>query len=162
MKRTGWGRRMRPESSLRASKSTSLWAWIALGGAGMVVLAGAAIFVWRLLNPPVIPYVETEGPRMVIQVDVVNASNVRRAGKRVMEFLRERGFDVVELSTATELADSSMVIDRLGDRTSALKVATVLGIADSMVVSNLDSMLFVRASVIVGKDLRSLEPIAEP
>ncbi|MGA0833570.1 MAG: LytR C-terminal domain-containing protein [Candidatus Kapaibacteriota bacterium] len=140
----------------------SLWAWIALGGAGMVVLAGAAIFVWRLLNPPVIPYVETEGPRMVIQVDVVNASNVSRAGKRVMEFLRERGFDVVELSTATELADSSMVIDRLGDRTSALKVATVLGIADSMVVSNLDSMLFVRASVIVGKDLRSLEPFTEP
>lgn len=153
---------MRSDRSGQQSTGSSVWAWLALAGAGVVVLAGAAIFVWRMLNPPVIPYVETEGPRMVIQVDVVNASNVRGAGRKTLEYLRERGFDVVELSTAPQAVDSSMVIDRLGDRTSALKVASVLGIADSMVISGLDSMLFVRASVVLGKDLRTLEPFKEP
>lgn len=153
---------MRSDRSGQQSTGSSVWAWLALAGAGVVVLAGAAIFVWRMLNPPVIPYVETEGPRMVIQVDVVNASNVRGAGRKTLEYLRERGFDVVELSTAPQAVDSSMVIDRLGDRTSALKVASVLGIADSMVISDLDSMLFVRASVVLGKDLRTLEPFIEP
>lgn len=142
--------------------SKAWWAWGGLSVATVIVLGGAGVFVWRLLHPPVVPYVETEGPRMVIQVNIVNASSVKGAGRTVLEFLRERGFDVVELSTSPNVVDTSVVVDRLGDRTSALKVASVLGIADSMVVSNLDSMMFVRASVILGKDLRTLEPFIDP
>jgi hypothetical protein len=46
----------------------------------------------------------------------------------------------------------------VGDRQSALKIAHILGIPDSLVVSQIDSMLFVRASVILGNDLTNLQP----
>jgi hypothetical protein len=146
---------------VRSEERRSVWPWLALGAAAVVVLIFLGSFVWRMLNPPVLPYVESEGPRAVIQVNVANASDVNGAGKRTLEFLRERGFDVVELSTASKLLDSSVVIDRVGDRASALKVALVLGIADSLVISDMDSMLFVRSSVIIGKDLQTLTPFAK-
>ena len=139
----------------------AVWPWIALAVATAIVLVFLGSFVWRLFNPPVLPFVESEGEQVVIQVEVVNASGVDRAGRRTMEFLRERGFDVVELSTASASHDTSLIIDRVGDRTSALKVAKVLGIADSVVYSDLDSMLFVRASVVIGKDLQRLHPFRD-
>lgn len=142
-------------------RKRSLWPWVALSGAALVVLVFLGSFVFRLLNPPIVPYVESEGPMAVIQVEVSNASGMNRAGRVVMEFLRERGFDVVEISTAGIIADSSMVIDRVGDRTSALKVARSLGIADTLVVSEIDSMLFVRSSVVLGKDLGRLLPFLD-
>ena len=139
----------------------AVWPWIALAVATAVVLIFLGSFLWRLFNPPVRPWVESEGEHVVIQVDVVNASGVDRAGRQTMEFLRERGFDVVELSTAPSPLDTSVIVDRVGDRTSALKVAKVLGIADSVVFSDLDSMLFVRASVVIGKDLQRLHPFGD-
>ena len=146
---------------MKSKERRSIWPWIALGAAALVVLVFLGSFVWRMVNPPVLPYVESEGPHAVIQVNVVNASGLNGAGRRTLEFLRKRGFDVVELSTAGVLLDSSVVIDRVGDRASALKVALVLGVADSLVISNIDSMLFVRSSVIIGKDLPSLTPFSE-
>lgn len=138
-----------------------VWWLVALGLAALVVLVLLGSLVWRLLNPPVSPYVEAEGSTHVIQVDVVNAAGYNGAGRRVLTFLRDRGFDVVEISTAASHRNRSSVIDRVGDRQSALKVAHVLGIADSMVVSDIDSMLFVRASVVIGKDLMVLKPFAD-
>jgi len=135
-----------------------VWPWVAIGAAAIVVLSLLGSLIWRLLNPPVVPYVETNGSTEVIQINVVNAANMDGAGRRTLEYLRERGFDVVELSTAPNDADTSIVIDRMGDRASALKVARVLGIADSLVVTDIDSMLFVRASVVLGKDLHALQP----
>ena len=146
---------------MSAERRRPIWPWIALGAAGLVVLVFLGSFVWRMLNPPILPYVESEGPMAVIQVDVRNASGKNRAGRSAMAFLRERGFDVVEISTSPEQVDSSMVIDRVGDRTSALKVARSLGIADTLVVSEIDSMLFVRASVILGNDLQKLTPFLQ-
>ncbi len=140
------------------TRKRSIWPLLALGAASAVVLLFLGSFIWRLLNPPVSPYVESDADRSVIQIDVVNASGKNGAGRKTLMFLRERGFDVVELSTAAQLQSQSVVIDRVGDRQTALKVATVLGIQDSLVVSDIDSMLFVHASVVLGKDLVALEP----
>ncbi|GMV52400.1 MAG: hypothetical protein AMXMBFR68_01920 [Ignavibacteria bacterium] len=129
-----------------------------LGVFGLVVLIFLFAFVWRLLNPPVSPYVESGEQHSVIQMDIVNASNVNGGARTTMRFLRDRGFDVVDLSTQTPPVVSSMIIDRLGDRQSALKVAHVLGIADSLVVSSIDTMLFVNVTVLLGKDLYNLTP----
>lgn len=143
------------------ARRRSVWPWviIAILGSGVVVLLGS--FVWRLLNPPVTPFVEQDGPPLVIQIDVVNASNIPGAGRRTMTFLRERGFDVVEISTADSVVHNSHVLDRLGDRVSAMKIAHILGIADSLVVPEIDSMLFVRASVVLGTDCRALTPFSQ-
>lgn len=111
-----------------------------------------------MLNPPITPFVESAASETVIQLDVVNASGRNGAGRETMMYLRERGFDVVEMSTAAALQKKTIVIDRMGDRQSALKVARVLGVSDSLVISQIDSMLFVRASIVLGKDLETLQP----
>ena len=143
---------------MSARRPRKVWPWIAIGVATLVVLILLGSFIWRMLNPPILPYVESNGTQQVIQINIVNASSVNGAGRQTLRFFRERGFDVVELSTDPNSVDTSYVIDRMGDRTSALKVAHVIGIADSLVQTDIDSMLFVRATVVIGKDLRQLQP----
>lgn len=143
---------------MRSQSARKIWPLILLGAAAAVVLLFLASFVWRMLYPPITPFVESAGTETVIQIDVVNASGRNGAGRETMMYLRERGFDVVEMSTAAVLQKKTIVVDRLGDRQSALKVAHVLGVPDSLVISQIDSMLFVRASIVLGKDLQTLQP----
>lgn len=143
------------------SFNPGVWWWVAIGFIALIVAALITSFIIRMFNPPVEPTVDEGGILTTIQVEVVNGSGVAGAGRTTMKFLRERGFDVVELSTLPSKSSKSMVIDRVGDRISALKVANVLGIADSMVVSDIDSMRFVRSSVVLGTDLEHLDPFTD-
>jgi len=138
-----------------------IWPWIVMITLGVVVVVAIASLVWRFVNPPVSPLANEEDPRSVIQVEVVNASGRSGAGRQVMEFLRQRGFDVVEIGNDTSRPRRSSVIDRVGDRTSARKVAQSIGIADSLITTDLDSMRFLQSSIIIGADLDNLEPFAE-
>lgn len=138
-----------------------LWPWVVMIALAVVVLVAVASLVWRFVNPPVSPLTNEEDPRSVIQVEVVNASGRPGAGRKVMEFLRLRGFDVVEIGNDTARPRRSGVIDRVGDRTSARKVAQSLGIADSLITTDLDSMRFLQSSIIIGSDLDNLEPFAD-
>jgi hypothetical protein len=143
------------------SKDRKMWPWVLIGILGVVVVVFLGSLVWRMLNPPVNPYVEQEGPRSVIQVTIANHSGMPGVARKTLDYLRGRGFDVVELSTGNDTLKQSVVIDRLGDRISALKVAKVLGISDTLVISDIDSMLFVRASVLLGSDVRTLSPFSD-
>jgi len=143
----------------RRREPLPLWWIVTVSALAVVVLALGASFVWRLMHPPVTPFVdaESDGPPVVIQINVVNASGVRGAARRAMEFLRERGFDVVELSTAADTLRHTVVIDRVGDVSSARKVASVIGVEEQRVSSSIDSMLFVHASVVLGADVGALD-----
>lgn len=142
--------------------SRSPWLWFAIGVLGLIVVVFVGAFIWRMIDPPVTPFVELpDGGRRVIQCDIVNASGRQGAGRYVLTFLRERGFDVVELSTAPDRRSRSGVLDRVGDRMSAVKLATVLGIADTLVQPQIDSMLFVHASVVLGEDVGTLLPFQD-
>lgn len=144
----------------RSRRSYVAWTMVGVLAAVVVVFVGA--FIHRMIYPPVTPFVEDDGPtRTVIQCEIVNASGTQGAGRRTLAFLRERGFDVVELSTSPVVQATSTVLDRLGDRPSCVKLARVLGIADSLVEPRIDSMLFVRASVVIGKDVSLLAPFRE-
>lgn len=140
------------------ARRRAIWPWFLIGILALAVAVLLGSFIARMLNPPVSALVQTDGPPTVIQVDVVNAAGRPGAGRVTMAYLRERGFDVVDISSAAEPKAHSSVIDRLGDRTSALAVARVLGIPDTLVVSDIDSMLFIRATVILGADCGQLKP----
>jgi hypothetical protein len=114
-----------------------------------------------LANPPISPLANEEDPRSTIQIEIVNASGRKGAGKRALDYFRKRGFDVVEISSSTDRPRRSTVIDRMGDKQSALKVASALGIPDSLVVSGIDSLRFLRASVVLGSDLDKLTAFSE-
>lgn len=138
-----------------------LWPSLLMIALGLIVVAALVSLVWRFVNPPVSPLTNEDDPRSVIQVEIVNASGRPGAGRRTMEFLRLRGFDVVEIGSDTARPKRSVVIDRVGDRTSARKVAASLGIADSLITTDLDSMRFLQSSVIIGSDIDKLEPFTE-
>ncbi len=135
------------------------WTFVGVGACAVLVLVGS--LVWRLFHPPISPLTDENDPRSAIQLEVVNASGRKGAGKATLDFFRKRGFDVVEITTSDERPQRSSVIDRVGDRQSALKVSKVLGVADSMVVAEIDSMRFLKASVVLGSDIDKLEPFRD-
>jgi hypothetical protein len=135
------------------------WSAVVLVAAATLGLLGS--LVWRVLHPPVSPLANEDDPRSAIQLEVVNASGRKGAGKVALDFYRKRGFDVVEISTFAENLRRSRVVDRVGDRQSALKVAKVIGIADTLVTAEIDSLRFLKASVILGSDLDKLEPFRD-
>ena len=133
----------------------------------IVLVAFAALVVasnvYKSLVPSVNPIIERsydlvrEGDQ--IQLNLLNGCGDQGVARRTMNYLRSAGFDVVEIDNYSRFSvQRSFVIDRVGDSVSAMKTAKILGIDDSLRVVRIDSTLYVRCSVVIGKDYRSLKP----
>lgn len=134
-----------------------------IGFLTVVVTIMATSFVLRVsVTPPVSASIDNSiaksNSQEVIQVNILNACGKSGLASTTKEFMRARGFDVVEIGNSGFLSEKSQIIDRLGDLKSARQVAYALGISDSMVTSIIDSNLFLRATVIIGDDFRDLKP----
>jgi hypothetical protein len=92
-----------------------------------------------------------------IQVSILNACGVDGLASKARTYLRKRGFDVVEVGNYYREMDRSIIIDRIDDLRSAYKSAYAIGISDSMVYSNPDSSLYLRSTIIIGKDYQNLK-----
>jgi hypothetical protein len=110
-----------------------------LGGAALV-MARPAPSASRVAAPP--------GVR--IRVQVLNATPTRGLARRATGYLRDRGFDVVDVATAPQLRDSTLVIDWAGHPEWAQLVARALG--GVAVESRLDSSRYLDVTVLVGRD----------
>ncbi len=129
----------------------------------IVVVVLGAFFIRRMfLAAPVDASLEHEsgfakqGGR--IQVSVVNAAGGQNLARRTMDYLRARGFDVVEIGNARDREPRSLIIDRANDSVSARKVAYALGIGDSCIRVQIDSMAFLQVNVVLGEDYARLKP----
>ena len=132
-----------------------------LSAMGLIVVCMLSSFINRMvIAPPVDPNIEGQKTTAaeVIQVNVLNACGKSGLASKVKEFLRSRGFDVVEIGNFDQKLTKSVVIDRLGDVNSSKKVAYALGISDSLVVSQADSSLYLRSSIVIGDDFADLKP----
>jgi hypothetical protein len=93
----------------------------------------------------------------VVQVNVLNGCGVGGVGQRITGYLRSVGYDVVEMGNyKTFDLKQSLVIDRSGNGEVAKKIASDLGIDPKNVVQQMSSEYFVTASVVIGKDFRTL------
>jgi len=93
----------------------------------------------------------------VVQIDVLNGCGVSGTGQRMTSFLRAAGYDVVEMGNyKTFYVKQSLVIDRSGNADIAKKIASDLGIDPRNVVQQISPEYFVTASVVLGKDFKSL------
>ncbi len=101
----------------------------------------------------------TDGQKeRTIQMDVLNGTGESRLAQRLTDYLRSRGFDVVETGNYREELEKTLVIDRAGNSQAALQVAQALGIPNNQVMQKVDKNLYLDVSVFVGKDYRTLRP----
>jgi LytR cell envelope-related transcriptional attenuator len=121
----------------------------------VAAVLGAAALAPARPRPTVSSIVEPPGVR--IRVQVLNATPTRGLARRATGYLRDRGFDVVDVATAPHARDSTLVIDRSGHPEWAQLVARALGAA--AVVARLDSSRYLDVTVLVGRDWT---PPAEP
>ena len=97
-----------------------------------------------------------------LQIDVQNGTGVQGLGNQFMEYLRERGFDVVEMGNfSSSDIKTSMVIDRAGNMKNASRVASVLGISDKYVIQQVNKNYFLDATVVIGRDYNELNPFKQ-
>lgn len=102
----------------------------------------------------------SDAERARIRVEVRNGSGVAGAAGRTTEFLRDRGFDVVDFGNADRFDhERTVVLDRVGDPHKAREVATALrGVP---IRSDPDSSLFLDVTVMIGEDFESVVSRAE-
>lgn len=87
-----------------------------------------------------------------VRVEVLNAGGVRGMAREATLWLRDVGFDVVDIGNADAFDPerASTVIDRVGRPDLARSVADALGI--DIVLSQPDPNLYVDVSVLLGSD----------
>jgi len=116
------------------------------------------------------PHDEVVGERKevaaeIIQIDVLNGCGVSGVADRFTDYLRAHQFDVVELGNykingkINYSVDETFVIDRMGNKANALKVAEALGIEKVKVIQQLNDNYFLDVSLVIGKDYYKLKPI---
>jgi hypothetical protein len=119
-------------------------AWRARGSARPTTSAGARTSLLRR---------EVRAPAGTrIRVQVLNATKTRGLARRATFFLRDRGFDVVEVGTTAEGSDSVVVLDRSGHPEWARLVAQALG--GARVEARPDSSRYLDVTVLLGASWR--------
>ena len=104
------------------------------------------------------PEIAAGGRVRAIQLDVLNGSGEAKLAQRMTDFLRARGFDVVEMGNyPSSDVEATVVLDRVGNLAAAKQVAAALGIADERVQQQVDKSLYLDVSVIIGKDYQRLK-----
>jgi len=145
------------------------FSWKKLGGNALILAFAAVvvIFVWSfvsrtMIEPPVQPQITVDGKSHTIQLDVLNGSGVAKLSQRFTDYLRARGFDVVETGNyKNSQVELTRVVDRAGQIKAAQQVAVALGVPKDRVVQEIDRNAYVDVSVVIGKDFRVLKPFSE-
>lgn len=147
-----------------------------IGALSLIVVALVISLIIRLNSTPVDPNIkqdavesthENNGQKTdetaqvkstVIRVEVLNGTSVPRLASKASDFLRARGFDVVQAGNAQHSNfKKSVVQDRLGNIQNAIQVANALGISESGVIQQKNPQLYVEVTVIIGSDYKSLK-----
>ena len=123
-----------------------------------VLLAGYLSYAFMTTSPSSVATTNAEVKlQKVIQLDVLNGCGVKGAAARVTSRLRAGGFDVVEMKNyKMNNVRHTIVVDRIGDLSSAHSVANALGVSEKNVVQQINPDYFVDVSVIIGEDFSSL------
>jgi len=141
--------------------------------AGFVAVVGAAgTGGWWLVARPArqaAPFAHASGNadtvRLIgdsvrVKIEVLNASGERGLARRATSYLRDRGFDVVNMGNGDQRLDSSVVIDRSGHPQWAAQAARALG--GARIVSRPDSSRYLDLTILLGTSFRSPAQILYP
>ena len=126
--------------------------------AGLLLIVGYFSYGYMTRSADTVTVDDDQPHLQVIQLDVLNGSRIKGAASLVTSRLRGGGFDVVEMKNyKTNNIHQTVVIDRVGNLSSARRVAFALGISERNIIQQINPDYFVDVSVIVGEDVSSLK-----
>lgn len=103
----------------------------------------------------------TNQPNLSIQINILNATGENRIGARFRDYLKTKGFDIVDMGNYKAEVEKTMVLDVIGDIRKAKRVADAIGVSQRNVVQQLDKTKYIDATVIIGKDYTELKPFTD-
>jgi hypothetical protein len=99
-------------------------------------------------------------PSEIIQVEVLNGCGVSGLADRFTDYLRDRGFDVVNKGNYIQFdIEKTMIIDRMGNAANTKEIAKSLGVNESNIITQINEDYFLDVSVIIGSDYYKLSPL---
>ena len=144
-------------------KSLSPGALLNIAIALLIVVIGLQVYGIVSDGASVRPAAKDADPesaeQTIVQINVLNGCGISGVGNTMTKFCRTAGYDVVEVGNykSFDIAES-MVIDRVGKPDDAKRLAAQLGIAPKNIVQQFSNDHLVTASVVIGKDYKSLKP----
>lgn len=122
----------------------------------LVIYLSYSFIVRTFINPPV----NYKSNDKIIQIDVLNGCGTSGIAVKFTEFLRVRGFDVLEMGNYKSFdVQETLIIDRVGNIENAYKVAQALGVDTKNVIQQISLESYLDCSVVIGKDYTSLKPM---
>lgn len=92
-----------------------------------------------------------------VQIEVLNGCGVTGVADRLTEYLREKGFDVVNKGNYSSFdIDNTLVIDRSNNLDKSSMVANALGLENKSIVRQFNNQYFLDVTLIIGKDYNTL------
>ena len=133
--------------------------------AGGILLALLAVGIYLMAHARFGSGGTEESSRIVpgagsIQVQVLNAGGNARLAQRLTDYLRSRGFDVVEIGNAAP-SERTIIVDRSGRPGAASRVARAVGLADARTRQQIDRRLMLDVTVLLGRDAVTLAFVQE-
>jgi len=147
--------RKRTQQARRGLKDRGLELGILLLAIVLVVFLCSTIRRWTQTPEKPLPV-----ERKIVRVEVLNGCGTPGLAKKVTDFLRIKGFDVVNVGNAENFEfPETIVVDRVGEMSNAWKVARAIGVNNVIQQQDLDLLLDV--TLILGEDHDKLEPFQE-
>jgi len=147
--------RKRALKARRSRKDRGLELGILLLAIILVVFLFSTIRRWTQTPEKPLPM-----ERKIVRVEVLNGCGTPGLAKKVTDFLRIKGFDVVNVGNAENFEfPETIVVDRVGEMSNAWKVARAIGVNN--VIQQQDVDLLLDVTLILGEDHNELEPFQE-
>lgn len=175
--------RRSPDKTIRrpAAGSMDKFLNLMIGGLTLIVIALVVSLIIRLSSTSAEPVKSGEPQEVVtngssqagdeengsiksrtLRVEVLNGTEVPRLAAKVADFLRTKGFDVVQTGNAKHANFRKTVVqDRIGNMPGAVQVARTLGVSESNVLQQKNPQLYLDVTVIIGQDYKSLKFLSQ-
>jgi transglutaminase-like putative cysteine protease len=98
-------------------------------------------------------------PAEIIQVEVLNATDINGISERTADYLRNNKVDVVNMGNYfVNDVPYTIVIDRRGNKANAYQIAKYLNVNEKNVITQINNDYLVDVTIIVGRDYNRLNP----
>lgn len=128
-------------------------------GFGLILVAGVVFLALKFLKVnykfPNEEEITVHNPSY--QIDVLNGCGVEEVAFQIAQYLRTKGFDVIDYGNYGAIVNESFIIDHVGKPDTAKLIAKVLGINENKVLRS-KSNYYNEFTVVIGKDYIMLKP----